>query len=179
MCKSRNVWSRTLYNATVYHVITSYSITEYSGNQAIQAVFINPWFMWNVRWGHWYQSCHDDVIKWKHFPRCWPFLRGIHRWIPHAQRSVTRSFDFFFDLRSNKRLSKQWWGWWFETSSSPLWRHCNVNWKMNKFVCAMPDWTDVSLLCVCWSRWAILKEQNLKSRKMYLYWPPCIVHGTT
>ena len=23
--------------------------------------------------------CHDDVIKWKHFPRYWPFLRGIHR----------------------------------------------------------------------------------------------------
>ena len=25
----------------------------------------------------------------------------------------------------NKRLSKQLWGWWFETLSRPLWRHCN------------------------------------------------------
>ena len=25
----------------------------------------------------------------------------------------------------NKRLSKHWRGWWFETLSSPLWRHCN------------------------------------------------------
>ena len=24
-------------------------------------------------------SSHDDVIKWKHFPRNWPFVRGIHR----------------------------------------------------------------------------------------------------
>ena len=24
-------------------------------------------------------DCHDDVIKWRHFPRCWPFVRGIHR----------------------------------------------------------------------------------------------------
>ena len=24
-------------------------------------------------------SLHDDVIKWKHFPRYWPFVRGIHR----------------------------------------------------------------------------------------------------
>ena len=24
-------------------------------------------------------SYHDDVIKWKHFPRNWPFVRGIHR----------------------------------------------------------------------------------------------------
>ena len=22
---------------------------------------------------------HDDAIKWKHFPRYWPFARGIHR----------------------------------------------------------------------------------------------------
>ena len=22
---------------------------------------------------------HDGVIKWKHFPRYWPFVRGIHR----------------------------------------------------------------------------------------------------
>ena len=23
---------------------------------------------------------HDDVIKWNHFPRHWPFVRGFHRW---------------------------------------------------------------------------------------------------
>ena len=27
----------------------------------------------------WFLSNHDDVIKWKHFPRYWPFVRGIHR----------------------------------------------------------------------------------------------------
>ena len=42
-----------------------------------------------------------------------------------AQRPVTRSFDFYFDLRLNKRLSKQSWGCWFETLPRPLWRHCN------------------------------------------------------
>ena len=42
-----------------------------------------------------------------------------------AQRLVTRSFDVFFNLRLNKRLGKQWWGWWFKTPSRPLWRHCN------------------------------------------------------
>ena len=44
-----------------------------------------------------------------------------------SQRPVTRSFDVFFDLRLNKRLSKQSWGWWFETLPCPLWRHCNVH----------------------------------------------------
>ena len=43
-----------------------------------------------------------------------------------TQRPVTRSFDVFFDLRPNKRLSKQWRGWWFETLSRPFWRHRNV-----------------------------------------------------
>ena len=46
---------------------------------------------------------------------------------PGTQRPVTRSFDDFFDLRLNKRLSKQPWGWWFETLSWSLWRHCNEN----------------------------------------------------
>ena len=39
---------------------------------------------------------HADIIKWKHIPRYWSFVRGIHRhrWIS-AQRPVTRSFDIF------------------------------------------------------------------------------------
>ena len=43
-----------------------------------------------------------------------------------TQRPVTRSFYVFFDLRLNIRLSKQPWGWWFETPSRSLWRHCNA-----------------------------------------------------
>ena len=43
-----------------------------------------------------------------------------------TQRPVTRSFDVFFDLHPNKRLSKQWRGWSFETPSCPLWRHRNA-----------------------------------------------------
>ena len=40
-----------------------------------------------------------------------------------AQRPVRRSFDVILDLRLNERLSKQPWGWWFETPSHTLWRH--------------------------------------------------------
>ena len=42
-----------------------------------------------------------------------------------TQRPVTRSFDVYFDLRLNKRLCKQSWGWWLETLLCPLWRHSN------------------------------------------------------
>ena len=112
-------------------------------------------------------AVHDDVIKWNHFPRYWPFVRGIHRSpvdSPHkgqwrgalmfslictrikcrvnnveagdmrrhhvhydvnvmSTRPVTRRFDVFFDLCLNKRLSKQWRRWWFDTPSRSLWRH--------------------------------------------------------
>ena len=43
-----------------------------------------------------------------------------------TQRPVRRSFDVFFDLRLIKRLNKQSRGWWLETLSRPLWRHCDV-----------------------------------------------------
>ena len=32
------------------------------------------WLCWSM-----WDNGHDDVIKWKHFPRYWPFVRGIHR----------------------------------------------------------------------------------------------------
>ena len=51
-----------------------------------------------------------------------------------TQRPVTRSFDVFFDLRLNKRLSKQSWCWWFETLSRSLWRHCNGG-KVSRDIC--------------------------------------------
>ena len=51
---------------------------------------------------------HDDVIKWKHFPRYWHFAGNspVPSEFP-SQRPVTRSFDVFFGLRLNKRLRKQ------------------------------------------------------------------------
>ena len=76
---------------------------------------------------------HDDVINWKHFrvtrPLCGEFTGPGE--FP-TQRPVTRSFDVFFDLRLNKQLSKQPWGWWFETPSWSLWRQCNAMIRTHK-----------------------------------------------
>ena len=68
-----------------------------------------------------------------------------------AQRPVTRSFDVFFDLHPNKRLSKQWWGWWFETPSCPFWRYRNVL-QLTELLGALWSCGVVwSWRCVCWS----------------------------
>ena len=76
-------------------------------------------WMWKVIW---------TMFQYKH--RMMTSSNGTFSALPvtdefPAQRPVTRSFDGFFDLRLNKCLNKQSWGWWFETPSWPLWRHCN------------------------------------------------------
>ena len=57
-----------------------------------------------IRKYHVIRKYQDDVIKWEFFSRFWSFVRGIHREFP-SQRPVTRSFDVFFDLCLNKRVS--------------------------------------------------------------------------
>ena len=52
---------------------------------------------------------HDDVIKWKHFPRYWPFVRGIHRSpvnSPHKGQ-WRRALMFSMICALNKRLIKK------------------------------------------------------------------------
>ena len=67
------------------------------------------------------------ITWWRHQMETFSVLLAICEFAAEfaAQRPVTRSFDVFFDLRLNKPSSKQWWGWWFETLSRPLWSHCN------------------------------------------------------
>ena len=71
--------------------------------------------------------CHDDVIKWKHFPRNWPFVRGIHRSPVNSPHKGQWRGALMFSLicvwindwvnnreAGDLRLSR------------PLWRHCNA-----------------------------------------------------
>ena len=101
---------------------------------------------------HWlwkYNSyIHDDVIKWKHFPRCWPSVRIIHRSPVNSPHKSQWRGALMFSLiicALNKRLSKQSWVWWFETPSRSLWRHCN-------------------LICCCWS---IMQRNTNANRALY------------
>ena len=44
---------------------------------AFSLMLIHHWYwLWATQW-HFY-FFHDDVTKWKHFPRYWPFVRGIY-----------------------------------------------------------------------------------------------------
>ena len=60
-----------------------------------------------------------------------------------SQRPVRRSFDVFFDLRMNKRLSKQSIRRWFESPSCSLWRHCNGSYLCSHGRCGrLVEWND-------------------------------------
>ena len=71
-----------------------------------------------------------------------------------SQRQVTWSFDVFFHLCLNKRVSKQSSGWWFETPSRSLWCHCDAKlltlWHVGichyprglLFITLPPEWWD-------------------------------------
>ena len=74
-----------------------------------------------------------------------------------AQRPVTWSFDIFFDLCPNKRLSKQLWGWWVETPSHSLWRQCNsceagelrhhrIHYDVNVTVVRLVSWDTIAFI---------------------------------
>ena len=60
---------------------------------------------------HCIRSSHDDVIKWKLFPRYWTFVREIHQW-----RGA-----LMFSMICAKQPRRRW----LETPSSSLLRHCN------------------------------------------------------
>ena len=97
-----------------------------------------------------------------------------------TQRPVTRSFDVFFDLRLNKRLSKQSWGWWFETLPCPLWRHSNDGNETentnHREVYVM--WADLVLLALhgyAWCLSACMVSPSHFSILFDIFYPPIII----
>ena len=75
-------------------------------------------------------SGHDEVIKWKYF-RVTALCEGnppLPGYFP-SERTVTRNFRVFFDLRLNYRLSKQSRRRWFATPSRSLLCHCKITIK--------------------------------------------------
>ena len=104
---------------------------------------------------------HDDVIKWKHFPLYRPFMWGIHR------SPVT---DVSFDLRMNKRFTKQSRRWWFDTPLPLLWRHCNGECYSNFKYLISKHIIQIGILgtlCNIALRWM---PQNLTNEKCFREW---------
>ena len=96
---------------------------------------------------------------------------GDHRLQIHDD--VIKHFDVFFDLRLNKWVSKQPWGWWFETPSRPLWRHRNAGKFLKTSGTTLNSW----IMCSCspgisakYCKYTIWIRSNEKL---------CLFYGTT
>ena len=159
----------------------------------IENCHASKWYLkWFLRYRKTWRSSCDD-LRWQQGKSCiysWQLWPSFTWWrhqietfsalltictgnspVPSefpAQRPVTRSFDIFSDLRLNKRLSKQWWGWWFEALSRPLWRHRNNRlWKYDciRWIC----WNMLHLRCQLFhtGQWgfceAVFGSSDLKS----------------
>ena len=66
------------------------------------------------------KSYHDDVIKWKHFPRYWPFVRGIHRSPVNSPHKGQRRGALMFTLIC-ARIN----GWVNNREAGDISRYCN------------------------------------------------------
>ena len=88
-----------------------------------------------------------------------------------SRRQMTRSFDVFFDLRQNKRLSKQSKPRCFETQSRSLWCHCNT--MMIYMYNLVSSFHDIMLLIekknTSYTRIKSFGFVNLEFRKMLCY----------
>ena len=85
---------------------------------------------------------HDDVIKWKHFPRYWPFVWGIPRWPGNSPHKGQWRGALMFSLTC------AWINGWVNNRKAgdlrnPLWRHCNVG----LFHLSIEKWLQVHFMC--------------------------------
>ena len=76
-CTNPSIWLLSTSEATLQNMGKWVTLThrklKYNQNKQITNIYI-----WDILL---YHSDHNDVIKWKHFPHYWPFVRGIH-WSP-------------------------------------------------------------------------------------------------
>ena len=114
--------------------------------------------------------------KWRyHFWRRWQAsLFTCQQGMPGRPSPSRHKLYLSFDLCLNKRLSKQSWGWWFETPLCVLWRHCNdlqhLQFTKRKNVFCL-------LLFNYWLHWKLSKWQlpvqpmmKIPSKWRYHFW---------
>ena len=90
---------------------------------------------------------HDDVIKWKHFPRYWPFVRVIHRWPRNSPHKGQWRGALMFSLVC--AWKKNDWGNNRETGDLRRHRaHHDVTFRcFTETHCACMDWSAPKYMC--------------------------------
>ena len=131
----------------------------------------------HIHW--WILQRNVEVSWWRHQMETFSALLAICAGISPvagefpAQRPVTRGFDVFFGLRLNERLNKQSLGWWFETPSLSLWRHCNGKCSLcahNGFDYVLSLFTDHASEWCCHDRHILVCLEADRSTQQLIKW---------
>ena len=116
ICYDQNTWSYLLNHESYYSQNTSSHLKSFLKSaslnvmqQQADVILTSLWRQQMETYSALRDLCAGKSLVTGEFP---------------AQRPVTGCFDVFFDMRLNKQLGKQSWGWWFQTPLRSLWRHC-------------------------------------------------------
>ena len=110
-----------------------------------------------------YDTSNDDVIKWKHFPRYWPFVRGIHRSPVFSlnkgqwRRALMFPFVCSWTYWANNRDAVDLRG------HRPLWPYCNATWSSPIRKCMTWNQSDMA------ESWVKISKQYSVSRRCSRY----------
>ena len=96
---------------------------------------------------------HDDVIKWKHFPRYWPFVRRIHRSPVNSPHKGQWRGALMFSLTS-ARIN----GWENNREAGNVRRihpHCDVTVMVHLLACRIGRTHVIRIMMHTYSNWSI------------------------
>ena len=91
---------------------------------------------------------HNDVIKWKHFPRYWPFVRGVHRSPVNSPHKGQWCGVLMFSLVCN------WINGWLNNREAGDLRHCRAHYDVTVMIrscVALFEMKQYGLICVYFS----------------------------
>ena len=75
LCNQKHPWGI----CSCSPIVNFLKVTFYHGRVTLVIFLIKNDLNRHIKHENLLSIYHDDVIKWKHFPRHWPFVRGIHR----------------------------------------------------------------------------------------------------
>ena len=99
---------------------------------------------------------HDDVIKWEHFPRYWPFVRGIHRSPVNSPHKGQWRGALMFSL------IYIWINGWVNNRKAGALRRYRAHYDVTVMICAQPMKDDVTVTV------ALIPIYNAR----FSLWPP-------
>ena len=106
---------------------------------------------------------HGDVIKWKHFPRYWPFLRGIHRSpVNSPHKSQWRGALMFSAICA-------WINGWVNNGEAGDLRHHRAHYDVTVMVSLWNNALPEHRCCQCLRKWPISIHTIAQSRGLSFY----------